>query len=169
MEHIQWLDCGCGWERGRPRMVKSIIRLIIIPVTKRFSCGYCSISTLFRPMHETDSQHTSCRNWLEINTKVCSSQLLCFLSSWKIRNLFFLSGFLKKETRNSVGMFFNNYCCTFNSVFRYLNQECIPVGCILSSVVAVPGGGVSACQTPPVNRMADTCKTITLLQLRCGR
>ena len=119
--------------------------------------------TLFRPMHETDSQHTSCRN-----TKVCSSQLLCFLSSWKIRNLFFSSGFLKKETRNSVGMYFNNYCCTFNSVFRYLKQECIPVGCILSSVVAVPGG-VSACQTPHVNRMTDTCKNITLLQLRCGQ
>ena len=105
-------------------------------------------------------------------------------------------------------------------------QECIPVGCILSATVAVTGGwgvcpeggvcpggcvfpgvcltggclsrevlpngvsaewsvcpgdvcpgvstrGVSAwwgvCQTPPMDRMTDMCKNITLPQLRCGR
>ena len=37
---------------------------------------------------------------------------------------------------------------------------CLGEGCLL-------GGGV--CQTPPVDRMTDTCKNITLLQLCCGR
>ena len=34
------------------------------------------------------------------------------------------------------------------------------------------GGGIPACteaDTPPVNRMTDACKNITLAQLRCGR
>ena len=47
-------------------------------------------------------------------------------------------------------------------------QECIPVGCVPSTAMAVPGG---VCQTPLplVDRMIDTCKNITLPQLRCGR
>ena len=60
-------------------------------------------------------------------------------------------------------------------------QECIPVGCVPSAAVAVPGGegvcpvggclprgclpgeGVSA-KHLPVDRMTDWCKNITLLQ-----
>ena len=47
-----------------------------------------------------------------------------------------------------------------------IEQECIPVGCVPSAAVAV-GGGVST--SPPVNRITDACKNITLPQLRCGR
>ena len=58
---------------------------------------------------------------------------------------------------------------------QFESQECIPVGCVPSAAVAVcPGGGyphkeggVSGRQ-PPVNRMTDRCKNITLPQLRCG-
>ena len=79
-----------------------------------------------------------------------------------------------------------------------LKQECILVGCVTSTAVSVWGGvcpGVSArkgvcpgrgvcpvhagihtpaqCMLgythPPVNRMADRCKNITLPQLRYGR
>ena len=75
-----------------------------------------------------------------------------------------------------------------------IQQECIPVGCVLSAGVAISGGsaqggsapggvypgGVSAwgclprevsapvhagIYTPPVNRMTDTCENITFLQL----
>ena len=41
-----------------------------------------------------------------------------------------------------------------------------PKGCLL------PGVGIPACteaDTPPVNRMTDACKNITLPQLHCGR
>ena len=53
----------------------------------------------------------------------------------------------------------------------------VPGGCTWSGLGGVPGlGGV--CQvpppdqtryTPPVNRITDRCKNITLAQLRCGR
>ena len=59
-------------------------------------------------------------------------------------------------------------------------QECIPVGCVPFAAVAVseggvflgegclPGGGLADTPLPPtlVGRMTDTCKNITLLQLR---
>ena len=57
-------------------------------------------------------------------------------------------------------------------------QECIPVGCVPSAAVAVPGGGpprgylpgggLADTTLPPtlVDRMTDRCKNITLLQLR---
>ena len=65
-------------------------------------------------------------------------------------------------------------------------QECIPVGCVPPAAVAVPGAGggclpvgclprqgVSArgvsARHHPVDRIAGTCKNITLPQLRCGR
>ena len=54
-----------------------------------------------------------------------------------------------------------------------------PGGCAWSGgVYLVPGGGGSARYTPPgpdqvhpppVNRITDACKNITLAQLRCGR
>ena len=62
-----------------------------------------------------------------------------------------------------------------------IKQECIPVGCVPSApVTASWGGGVcpGACLCrgvlaggvcPPVNRITDRCKNITLPQLRCGR
>ena len=48
--------------------------------------------------------------------------------------------------------------------FTEQKQEWIPVGYVPSAAVAVsreicPGG---VCQTPPVNRMTDRCKNITL-------
>ena len=63
-------------------------------------------------------------------------------------------------------------------------QECIPVGCVPSAAVAItvcPGGGsaqgggvcpgesVYGGVHPPVDRMTDRCKNITLPQLRCER
>ena len=72
-------------------------------------------------------------------------------------------------------------------------QECIPAGCAPSTGVAIlvgggvclegclpgglcvcPGGGGVPAQgvvleTPPVNRITERCKNITLPQLRCGR
>ena len=62
------------------------------------------------------------------------------------------------------------------------HQECIPLGCIPSAVVAISGGclsrGVSAwtclprgsvclgvCTPPPVDRMTDSCENITFPQL----
>ena len=77
-----------------------------------------------------------------------------------------------------------------NAVFyAQVKQEYIPVGCVPFAAVAVTGGrGVSpkgglpregvwqggfaqggVCQTSPVDRITDTCKNITLPQLRCGR
>ena len=75
-----------------------------------------------------------------------------------------------------------------------MKQECIPVRCVPSAAMTIPRGvsgrgvvclagktsacqGVSACQRRlsacqnplPVDRMTDTCKNITLQQLRCGR
>ena len=60
------------------------------------------------------------------------------------------------------------------SLSKPRQQECIPVGCVPSAAVAVTGGclprgclprGVSArrgvSDTPPVDRMTDTCKNIT--------
>ena len=51
-----------------------------------------------------------------------------------------------------------------------------PGGCLLwgvgGGVWSQGGVGIPACteaDTPPVNRMTDTCKNITLAQLRCGR
>ena len=37
-----------------------------------------------------------------------------------------------------------------------------PGGCL-------PGGGWCVADPPPMDRMTDTCKNITLPQLRCGR
>ena len=61
-------------------------------------------------------------------------------------------------------------------------QECIPVRCVPSVAVswgtgAVCLGGASVqerggwvtARHPPVNRIADRCKNITLPQLHCGR
>ena len=65
-------------------------------------------------------------------------------------------------------------------------QECIPVGCvtyIVSGAVTaggvcpgggcLPGEGVSQHALrgtpPPVDRMTDRCKNITLPKFRCGR
>ena len=64
-----------------------------------------------------------------------------------------------------------------------VEQECIPVGCVPSAAVAVffGGGEVSAGGVypgvsaqlggvcPPLDRMTDRCKNITLPQLRCRR
>ena len=45
--------------------------------------------------------------------------------------------------------------------------------CLLQGGCLLPGGvGIPACteaDTPPVNRITDACKNITLAQLRCGR
>ena len=87
-------------------------------------------------------------------------------------------------------------------IYFYLQQECIQVGCILTTVVAIPGGSplsIPPCaepleeappgadpplgadspgsrhphasrhpweQKPPVNKMTDMCKNITLPKLR---
>ena len=64
-----------------------------------------------------------------------------------------------------------------------LGQECNPAGSVPSAPVAVPGSGggvsgqggclprgVSACHTPPADRMTDTYKDITLprtLKIQC--
>ena len=42
-------------------------------------------------------------------------------------------------------------------------------GGVWSWGVSLPGGGVSLPETPPVDRITDACKNITLAQLRCGR
>ena len=65
-------------------------------------------------------------------------------------------------------------CISSASVTLYITQECIPVGCVPPAAVSVGRGG-SVCsrrrlvsqhalrQTPPpVNRMTDRCKNITL-------
>ena len=64
-------------------------------------------------------------------------------------------------------------CRIFQIVKIKQRQDCIPVGCVSSTTVAVcwrgsvclrggclPGGGVS----PPVDRMTDMCKNITSLR-----
>ena len=62
-------------------------------------------------------------------------------------------------------------------------QGCLPRGSAQGEGVSAQGDGVSAqggvyprgvsaqegVADPPVNRMADRCKNITLPQLRCGR
>ena len=50
-------------------------------------------------------------------------------------------------------------------------QDCIPGGVSAPRGVPGRGGGIPACteQTPPVDRITDACKNITLPQLRCGR
>ena len=51
-----------------------------------------------------------------------------------------------------------NYICE-----KFLKQECIPVGCVPSTVVAAGGGGcLPGGIHPPVNRMTDACENITL-------
>ena len=42
-----------------------------------------------------------------------------------------------------------------------------PGGCTWSGRVPGPGGVPG--QLPPINRITDACKNITLPQLRCGR
>ena len=44
-----------------------------------------------------------------------------------------------------------------------------PVGCIWSEGVYLVRGGVPGQELPPVDRITDACKNITLPQLRCGR
>ena len=71
------------------------------------------------------------------------------------------------------------------AVNEFVKQECIPVGCVLPAAVAVRGGGLHQSpptasgtrppprtrhppgpDTPPVNRITDTCKNITFPQPR---
>ena len=118
----------------------------------------------------------------------------------------------------------NRHYCSGDYLSNFMKQECIPVGCILPTAVAIGGVCLSACwDTPPswvwawrppwvwawsppgcgpgnlqdmldttpqdplqgmlgyhlqcmlgyhplpVKRITDTCKNITLPQLRCGR
>ena len=47
-----------------------------------------------------------------------------------------------------------------------------PGGSAPGGVCLVRGGGIPACteaEPPPVDRITDACKNITLAQLRCGR
>ena len=58
-------------------------------------------------------------------------------------------------------MIINNMATYFFSKKKETKkQECIPLGCVPSAAVAVPGRGV--CLPPPLDRITDTCKNITL-------
>ena len=47
-----------------------------------------------------------------------------------------------------------------------LGRGCVCQGCLPGGVWQTPPGARG--RHPPVNRMTDRCKNITLLQLRCG-
>ena len=81
--------------------------------------------------------------------------------------------------------------CSSQMTLNTLKQDCIPVGCVppaccpyLPACTVLGGvwsggclplvgrGCIPACNgadPPPANRITDTCKNITLPQLRCGR
>ena len=96
-------------------------------------------------------------------------------------------------------MKYQNSLAAYDYLKTTTKQKYIPVGCVPSGGVSAPGGclpakavsarggvsaqvgmclrrgvsvcagGLSACQIPPMNRMTDMCKNITLPQLHCGR
>ena len=101
---------------------------------------------------------------------------------------------LADRGRGAARVQFHLYLCSFRQ--RLAKQECIPVGCVQSAVVAIREGGLSqhtlgrgcvsqhvlgrgdvymggvcpgVCLPPPVVRMTDACENITFPQLRSGR
>ena len=102
--------------------------------------------------------------------------------------LFCLIHLITQELREILNMAHLFLQDTFDKTTK--KQECIPVGCVPPTAVAVPGGSPPGtplgagtpppeqapqphppehAASPPVDRITDACENIALPQLRCGR
>ena len=105
--------------------------------------------------------------WLQCRCRFCIMSLVSFM---RLHGNFSVTRMHSSRMRTARSLPYGGLCprgsCPGGSLSR--GVRCSGVSCLGGSRVSVQGG-LTDRDRPPVNRMTDRCKNITLPQLRCGR